>query len=75
MITSLLGLSLLSWVTCQSLAICKAQLFNLDEITKLFEVSVTFSKLLICSQLNGNQLNGTIPPELGKLEELFELWV
>lgn len=26
-------------------------------------------------QLNDNELVGTIPPELGKLEQLFELWV
>lgn len=26
-----------------------------------------------CRQLNDNQLEGKIPPELGKLEQLFEL--
>lgn len=41
-----------------------------------FPESLLMSILLSCinRQLNDNQLVGSIPEELGKLEELFELW-
>lgn len=32
-------------------------------------------KTVFCRELNDNQLTGCIPPELGKLNELFDLYI
>ena len=39
-----------------------------------FHVLVFHGNIFLCRQLNDNQLIGNIPAELGKLEQLFELY-
>lgn len=74
MATSLLDQFHQNLAICQSLAICK----NCQSLLTLlfcFSVHVFHGNIIFFfRQLNDNQLIGSIPAELGKLEQLFELY-
>ena len=60
--------------TWRNLATCKWLFSDVDNILlQLVWNTIWGLELFPCRQLNDNELVGTIPAELGKLEELFEL--
>lgn len=62
----------LSLAICHVSAICKIKL-ETSIICSTQYLYLSYEGLQFSRQLNDNYLVGNIPPELGKLEQLFEL--
>lgn len=89
-VTNWLGQFPLSWEICRSCTICKitwSLFISLICIAKWplpnccamwnlgWQCNICYVGSALCRELNDNQLAGHIPPELGKLTELFDLYV